>query len=113
MYFFLGMLGGKVLCETEILDPMPHSIFLLEPRIRSPYELGLLCLSLLCWGASNHCGGLTCCNRHKNTIAICTEKSVSIVGLLRMAGCELKEYKIGSEGESENICTHFVCVCGV
>jgi len=42
------MSGGKVLCETENLDPMPHSIFLLKPRIPSPYELGLLCLSLLC-----------------------------------------------------------------
>jgi len=33
--------------EPENLDPMPRNIFLLEPRIRSPYELGLLCLSLL------------------------------------------------------------------
>jgi len=32
IYIFLWMLGGKVLCETENLEPMPHSIFLLEPR---------------------------------------------------------------------------------
>jgi len=31
----------------ENLDPMPRNIFLLEPRIRSPYELGLLCLAVL------------------------------------------------------------------
>ena len=41
------MLSGKDLCETENLEPMPHSIFQLEPRIRSLLELGLLCLSLL------------------------------------------------------------------
>ena len=59
--FFLSMLGGKVLCETENLEPMPHSISLLEPRIRSPYELGLLCLSVLCYACAVYndlkCGG--------------------------------------------------------
>jgi len=53
IHFFLWMLGGKVLCETENLDQMPHSIFLLEPRMRSTYKLGLLCLSLL-WCRSMH-----------------------------------------------------------
>jgi len=33
--------------EPENLNPMPRNIFLLEPRIRSLYELGLLCLSVL------------------------------------------------------------------
>jgi len=48
--FFFGCRVGKVLCETENLDPMPRSIFLLEPRIRPPYQLGLLCLSILWFG---------------------------------------------------------------
>ena len=47
------MLSGKVLCEAENLEPMPHSIFMLEPRIRSLFELGLLCLSVLWEGVKN------------------------------------------------------------
>ena len=31
-YFFLWMWGGELLCEIENLDPMPHSIFRLEPK---------------------------------------------------------------------------------
>jgi len=52
-YFFLWMWGEEVLCEIENLDPMPQSMFLLEPRIRWPFELGLLCLAVLCQTALN------------------------------------------------------------
>ena len=36
-----------LIIAPDILGPMPRNIFLLEPRIRSPHELGLLCLSVL------------------------------------------------------------------
>ena len=47
--FFTNYLACNLVLikEPENLDPMPRIIFLLEPRIPSPYELGLICLSLL------------------------------------------------------------------
>ena len=46
--------------KPEILNPIAAKYFLFEPRIRSPYELGLLCLSVLWMNFMNLSVGLVC-----------------------------------------------------